>query len=108
MTRALHAVPAEQMVRSDEVSYRPSGAPASRARSSGSAKASPTIATTCARTAPIVARSSRASNDRPASVATCPPEVSVGSEAKVNPVLCMSGEAGMETRRWPLRACSAA
>ena len=32
----------------------------------------------------------------------------MGSEAKVNPVLCMSGDAGMATRRSPLRACSAA
>ena len=96
MIGALHATPAEQMTRSDDASYgRPSGRPSSRARTIGRPKASPTMPTTRACVSSTVASSSWASKDRPVRVVTVPPAVSVGNEAKMNPVLCMSGDAGM-------------
>ena len=103
---ALHAAPAEQIARSEPASYAPPpGRPASRARTMGSANASPTMATTCASVDSTVASSSCGSNDRRSSVVTVPPAVRVGSDAKMKPVLCMSGDAGMARIGSPRSAC---
>ena len=97
---SLHITPEEIMATRLDRSQR-SGS-ASRARSIGLAKASPTMAIMLTPSRSTVSRSSTASKVRPVRVTTEPPVI-IAMRAVNQPVPCMSGQAGTWTGPGPVR-----